>query len=71
MSVAKLVNKTKNICNLCKKEIAKDGMKCPLTKEKFHTKCIAKHLQKCKAPHIRLRMWSKGDTGSEAESVEA
>ena len=43
-------NDTRNVCSSCKKEIKMNGMKCPLTKEKFHAKCMGKHLQKCKAP---------------------
>jgi hypothetical protein len=46
-------------CSVCKKGIVEDGMKCPATKEKFHKKCIAKHLKNCKAPHIRLRTWGR------------
>ena len=49
----------KHVCNVCKKPIVRDGMKCPSTKEKFHKKCIAKHLKTCKAPHIKLRTWKK------------
>lgn len=61
----------RNVCNACKKEIHNDGMKCPVTKEKFHAKCMAKHLLKCKAPHIRLRTWNKGGSGRDDDSSDS
>ena len=47
----------KIVCAVCRKAINDGGMKCPVTRENFHNKCIAKHIKdkKCKAPHMKIR----------------